>query len=61
MSVYLDGALYYSNAAPGPPLDLSRMNILNFQALEVYRSPAEMPVEYNATGSGCGVILLWTR
>jgi hypothetical protein len=61
MSVYLDGALYYSNATPGPPLDLSRMNILNFQALEVYRSPAEMPVEYNATGSGCGVILLWTR
>ena len=43
MTVYMDGALYYSNAMPGPPLDLSRINILNFQALEVYRSPAEMP------------------
>jgi hypothetical protein len=29
--------------------------------MEVYRSAAEMPPEYNATGSYCGVILLWTR
>lgn len=61
MSVYIDGALYFSNDMPGRPFDLSGVNILNFQALEVYRSPAEMPVEYNATGSYCGVILLWTR
>jgi hypothetical protein len=61
MSVYMDGAVYYSNAMPGRPLDLSGLNILSFQALEVYRSPAEIPVEYNVTGSGCGIILLWTR
>ncbi len=61
MNVYIDGSLYFQNGMPEAPPNLSGMNILNFQALEVYRSPAEMPVEYNATGSGCGVILLWTR
>ena len=34
---------------------------LDLQALEVYRSPAEIPAEYNATGNYCGAILLWTR
>jgi hypothetical protein len=61
MSVYMDGALYYSNMTPGKPLDISGLNILDLQALEVYRSPAELPPEYNSTGSYCGVILLWTR
>jgi hypothetical protein len=61
MTVYLDGALYYSADMPGPPLDISSFNPLHLQAVEVYRSPAEIPVEYNATNSGCGVILLWTR
>jgi hypothetical protein len=61
MTVYLDGALYYSTDMPGPPLDISTFNLLSLQAVEVYRSPAEMPVEYNATNSGCGVVLLWTR
>lgn len=61
MSVYIDGALYFSNDMPGLPFDLSGMSIMNFQGLEVYRSAAEMPVEYNATGSYCGVILLWTK
>jgi hypothetical protein len=61
MSVYMDGALYYSNMNPGRPLDISSLPILEFQGLEVYRSPAELPIEYSATGSYCGVILLWTR
>lgn len=61
MTVYMDGALYYTNSMPGPPLDISKFNLLTLQGVEVYRSAAEMPVEYNATGSACGVILLWTR
>jgi hypothetical protein len=61
MTVYLDGALYYSADMPGPPLDISTFNLLTLQAVEVYRSPAEMPPEYNGTNSGCGVILIWTR
>ena len=61
MSVYLDGALYYSASMPGAPFDMSRFPIHQLQGVEVYRSAAEMPVEYNATGSLCGVVLLWTK
>ena len=28
--------------------------------MEVYTSPASIPVEYNRRGSGCGVIVVWT-
>ena len=33
------------------------------EAVEAYRSPAEVPVEYNITRSGdqCGVLLFWTK
>jgi len=31
------------------------------EALEVFRGPAEIPVEYNDNNSQCGVILIWTR
>jgi Carboxypeptidase regulatory-like domain len=30
-------------------------------ALEVYRSPAEVPPAFNGPNAGCGVIVLWTR
>lgn len=36
------------------------------EAIEVYRRPAEVPVEYSArydsdTGTGCGVMVVWTK
>jgi hypothetical protein len=61
MSIYMDGALFYSNMTPGRPFDITTLNLLDFQGLEVYRSPAELPIQYSGTGSYCGVILLWTR
>ncbi|MDX1493215.1 MAG: hypothetical protein R3253_04005 [Longimicrobiales bacterium] len=30
------------------------------EAVEVYTSPAEIPVEFE-TGTGCGVVVIWTR
>jgi hypothetical protein len=45
----------------GNPPDLAKFNPLDLEGMEVYRSAAEIPPEYNATGSACGVILLWTR
>ena len=31
------------------------------EAIEVFRGPAEIPVQYNDPNSMCGVILIWTR
>ncbi len=63
MAVYLDGALYWSpdmGSIVQPP-DLSKFNALEFEAVEVYRSPAELPIEFAGPAAGCGVLLLWTR
>jgi hypothetical protein len=31
------------------------------EAIEMFRSPSEVPVQYNDNNSMCGVILIWTR
>ena len=31
------------------------------EAVELYSSAATIPMQYNGTGSACGVILIWTR
>ncbi|MFL5385973.1 MAG: carboxypeptidase regulatory-like domain-containing protein [Longimicrobiaceae bacterium] len=31
------------------------------EAIEVFRGPSEIPVQYNDNNSQCGVILIWTR
>jgi len=41
--------------------DLSRYNTRDYAGVEYYAGGASMPVKYNATSSGCGVLLLWTR
>ena len=37
------------------------ISIEQIVAIEVYRGPAEIPAEFNTTGSACGVIVFWTR
>ena len=60
LSVYLDGTrLWMSGTAEPPNIDNFGTNSL--EAVEIYRGPAELPVQYQGTGSGCGAILLWTR
>jgi hypothetical protein len=63
MAVYLDGALYWSPdmGRMAQPPDITKFNPLDLEAVEVYRSPAEVPVEYNGPAAGCGVMLIWTR
>ncbi len=35
---------------------------IDIEAIEVYRTPAEIPAQYNTGGNAaCGVILIWTR
>lgn len=67
LSIYLDGIPMYRSGGVGggsfgEPVDLSRdINISSLDAVEVYASAAEVPVEYGGHSAECGVILLWTR
>ncbi len=58
-----DGMMIYrSDGGLGYPPDWSREFYINdYEAVEVYRSAAEMPIEFNGSSSQCGVIVLWTR
>jgi hypothetical protein len=63
MAIYLDGVRLW---APGfssgdPPPDIDRYKVSDFEGIEVYRSVAEAPIQYQAPRSDCGVLVLWTR
>ena len=54
----------YQDGIPISPLDqrdLLRMHTYDYGAVEFYAGGAETPVEFNATGNSCGVLLLWSR
>jgi len=60
--------LYYNGAPVGRggihdarPEDLRLFEISGLEAVEVYRSAAQVPPEYGGATGGCGVILLWSR
>ena len=56
--IYLDGIPLSVDA--GLPLDaIVPLDVL--AGVEVYRSAAEVPLQYGGTGAGCGVILFWTK
>ena len=58
MAIYIDGteATYLSRNVNALPYD-------DIAAVEVYRGPAEVPIEYTQTKSQetCGAVLVWTR
>ncbi len=56
LDVYYDGALI--NIENG---DLEMIRTDQIGAVEIYDSIASMPVQYNRTSNGCGVMLLWSR
>jgi hypothetical protein len=66
-SVYQDGIEIYHQSEPNeripqqPPVDLRQLLSQEFEAIEVYVGLGQIPAEYNATGSMCGLILLWSR
>jgi hypothetical protein len=63
VTIYVDGALYYSRKMSGgqDPPDPRYMNVTDFAGVEYYAGGSTMPPEYNATDSGCGLLLFWTR
>lgn len=61
--IFLDGIPYW---LPGnrrdPPPDINRViRVHDLETIEVYRGEATAPIQYNVSGAGCGVVLLWTR
>lgn len=63
VTTYIDGVLVYgvnSDTAVKPP-DVNRIPVDELAGVEFYPGSGTAPPQYNATGSGCGVLLLWTR
>ncbi|HEY9519532.1 MAG TPA: carboxypeptidase-like regulatory domain-containing protein [Gemmatimonadales bacterium] len=63
MSVVFDGSPIYRSGSLTRPPDFHRdlFEIASLEAVEVYRSPAEVPQEYGGASEQCGLILLWSR
>jgi outer membrane receptor for ferrienterochelin and colicin len=73
--VYVDGVqvmnetpapawLSNRSGSPGLPTESSIFSSLNpgeIEAIEVFTGASQVPPEFNATGSKCGVILVWLR
>lgn len=69
--VYLDGAVVYSSGSEDmlPPgmsadavlFDVNSVNPTHVAAIEFYAGAAQMPAQYNRTGSACGALLIWTK
>lgn len=66
--VYLDGAVVYSSTmemhAPRADhvlFDINSVEPAHVAAIEFYGGPAQMPAEFNKTGSACGALLIWTK
>jgi metal-sulfur cluster biosynthetic enzyme len=41
--------------------DVNIVQLGAIEAIEVYTSAAQVPIKYNQTSGGCGVMLIWTR
>lgn len=67
MGVILDGITLYRATSTGtvaniPPPDFRKdIEVSNLEAVEVYRSAAEVPIEFGGNSASCGVIVLWTK
>lgn len=63
VTTYIDGMRVYDSAKDRPEQmpDLSRFNTRDYAAVEYYSGGATIPLKFNASSSGCGVLVLWTR
>lgn len=58
VEVYLDGAIVGQDAQL---FDVNTIEPAHVSAIEFYSGPSQTPVQYNKTGSACGVLLIWTK
>jgi hypothetical protein len=60
--VYRDGMLIHEGGR-GRPAEVDAIaQVSEIEAIEIYRSGAEVPVEFEPNGIGsCGAIVIWTK
>ncbi|MDP9347783.1 MAG: Plug domain-containing protein, partial [Gemmatimonadota bacterium] len=56
--VYLDGIRAFHD---GNMIIDNLVSPMDLEGIEVYRSSAEVPVQYGGMDAGCGAILIWSR
>jgi hypothetical protein len=68
VTVYVDGVRSWTGPWDGPsdrehtpPPDFGHMGVNEYGGIEYYAGGASLPTQFNATGTGCGTLLLWTR
>lgn len=63
VTILVDGVMRWQGppSTTNPPFDLNTINVSELAGAEFYAGGAALPVQYNATGTSCGVLLLWTR
>ena len=47
-------------AAP-TPLDINTIQVSDLDAVEIYRSLADTPLQFGGAAAGCGTVVLWSR
>jgi len=57
--LYIDGVLVRDSGG-GPVID-ELVAPGDISGIEAFRSPSEVPLQYGGTGTGCGVLLIWTK
>jgi hypothetical protein len=66
-NVYLDGVVVYSSGSEMTPgvgdlrFNVNSIDPGQVSAIEFYAGAAQMPAQYNRTGSACGALLIWTK
>lgn len=63
VTVFVNGLRYFvgPSGPNNPPPDFGSMLARDYSGIEYYPGGASVPPEFNATGTGCGTLLLWTR
>jgi hypothetical protein len=67
MGVIYDDLVLYRAVSTGtvstfPPPDFRRdFEVSNIEAIEVYRSAGEVPIEFGGSTASCGVIVMWSK
>jgi hypothetical protein len=61
LDVYYNGVLVYDSSRKMPLFNVNSLLPSDVEGIEVYTGAGQMPVQYNKTSGGCGVMLIWSR